>query len=356
MPMPKTTKTYRLRSFDKDLGGLVLDDVPLPDALGETQVIATGTYPAPVAFPSGLVPLSDGAGEVLATGSRVETCKPGDRVVTHLCAEWTHGEIGNQMQQTALGGGKDGVFAQHVVLDQGNLLPIPSHMSYEEASTLPVAALTAYHCLFGFASTLQPGQAILVEGTGGVSLAALQLALAAGARPIVISSSDDKLQRCKQMGVAQSDLINYRTNPMWHDEVRRLTQGKGVDHTIEIGGRDTLVKATLATRPYGSVWVVGYMDDYKTPSSSTSELPDMAKAVLYSQAEVKGVMCGSYQLFQQFLAAHAVAHQRVESGLAKTNWLQPVVDQVFDFNDAKQAFETLRSGSFFGKIVVRVQQ
>lgn len=122
------------------------------------------------------------------------TVQVGQRVVTHLAHNWVHGEIGNTMQATALGGGRDGVLAKHVVLDQYNLLPIPEHMDYREAASLPVAGLTAFHCLFGHeGKTLQPGQAVLIEGTGGVSIAALQLALSAGARPIVISSSDEKL-------------------------------------------------------------------------------------------------------------------------------------------------------------------
>ncbi|KAN0061495.1 hypothetical protein ACQY0O_006342 [Thecaphora frezii] len=372
-PLPTRTTTYRLRSYTKDLSGLVQEETELPATLQPGQVlvrmhavslnardlqIAMGTYPAPVAFPNGLVPVSDGAGEVLAVGEAVETCKVGDRVVTHLCAEWNHGEIGPRMQTTALGGGKDGVLAKVAVLDQFNLLPIPAHLSYDQASTLPIAALTAYHCLFGFTSTLQPGQSVLIEGTGGVSIAALQLALSAGARPIVISSSDEKLRRCAQLGVAEGDLINYRTVPDWHKRIPELSGG-GVHHTIEIGGKETLVKAILSTRPFGNVWVVGYMDDYKTPAPATDSegqaLLDTAKAVLYTQARVQGVMCGSYQLFQQLIEAHVAAQTKVDTGLATRNYLVPVVDKVFDFADAKAAFQQLATGTFFGKVVIRIQ-
>ena len=370
MSYPSIVKTYRLRSFVKDLSGLVLDEatLPKPEELASDEVvvkvhavslnardlqIASGTYPAPHLPPSGLVPVSDAAGEVVAVGSGVTDLRPATRVVTHMCAEWTHGEIGNAMQATALGGGKDGVLAEYVVLKRGNVLAIPDHMSFEQASTLPIAALTAYHCLFGFQQTLQPGQTVLIEGTGGVSLAALQLALVTGARPIVISSSDAKLKRCQELGVAQGDCINYRTIPDWTSAVRDLTNGQGVDHTIEIGGRDTMLKAILATKSYGAVWVVGYMDDYKSSPAEHAPM-DTAKAILYSQAIVRGVMVGPYDLFQQLLNAHANAQARVDTGLATKNVLTPIVDKVFPFEQAKKAFETLASGHFFGKVVIKI--
>ncbi|TQS32746.1 hypothetical protein Golomagni_06931 [Golovinomyces magnicellulatus] len=197
------------------------------------------------------------------------------------------------MQASALGGGRDGVLAKHVVLDQFNLLPIPAHMNYRQAASLPVAGLTAYHCLLGFPKTVQQGQTVLIEGTGGVSIAALQIALAAGARPIVISSSDDKLKLCQNLGVHKDDCINYSNDKNWWQTVRaRTPRGEGVDHTVEIAGGSTLNRALMATKAYGSVWVVvsprpssspvaiatstnsalsrvqGYMDDYKSTKDS----------------------------------------------------------------------------------------
>ncbi|PWZ03064.1 GroES-like protein [Testicularia cyperi] len=377
--IPTTTEAYRLRSFSKDLNGLVLDtsvSLPRPEQLRPKQVlvrihavslnardyqIATATYPAPTSPPAGLIPVSDGAGEILAVGPDVTNVKVGDRVVTHMCAPWTHGEIGNEMQATALGGGVDGVLARHAVLDQGNVLVIPDSMSFREASTLPVAGLTAFHCLFGFSKTVQPGQTVLIEGTGGVSLAALQLTLSAGARPIVISSSDEKLSICQQLGAAPGDCINYSTDKKWWETVKALThRAAGVDHTIEIAGGRTMIKALMCTKAYGSMWVVGYMDDYKSSAEAEAEaddgLPDPAKAVLYSQAHIQGVMCGSYALFQQFLEAHRSAHLRFQQGLASTNILKPYLpeNQIFAFQDAKRAFEVLGSGRFVGKIVIDV--
>lgn len=378
MSMPQTTQAYRLSSFEKNLNGLVLDEnVPLPDAskLAPTQVlveihavslnardyqIATGTYPAPTSPPAGLIPVSDGAGKVLAAGSNVTTVKVDSRVVTHLCAEWKQGKIGNEMQATALGGGNPGVLAKYVVVDQYNLLPIPDHMDFRQAASLPVAGLTSYHSLFGNAGkTVQPGQSVLIEGTGGVSIAALQLALSAGARPIVISSSDEKLKLCQKLGVRAEDCVNYNKDKNWFQTVRALTpRGEGVDHTVEIAGGTTMTRALLATKSYGCVWVVGYMDDYKSASERASDegLPDTAKAVLYSQAQVQGVMCGSYQLFQQYLAAHEIAERNVENKVASFNVLKPLIleEQVFKFEDAKKAFELQGSGRFVGKVIIDV--
>lgn len=374
MSIPSTTQSYKLASFEKSLDGLVLEDVSLPSQLGPTDVlvevhavslnardyqIATGTYPAPTSPPAGLVPVSDAAGKVLAIGSSVHTVSVGDRVVTHLTSDWKHGEIGNEMQRRALGGGIDGVLAKHVVLDQYNLLPIPEHMDYRQAASLPVAGLTAFHCLFGHAGkTLQPGQTLLVEGTGGVSIAALQLALSAGARPIVISSSDEKLKLVQSLGVHPDDCVNYSKDTKWWETVRSKTpRSEGVDHTIEIAGGTTIIKAIVSTKSYGSVWVVGYLDDAKPPSpSEQTGLPDVAKAVLYTQAQVQGVVCGSYKLFQQYLDAHEATEQRVRDGVAKVNVLKPLVldDQVYSFDQAKKAFQIQGSGKFVGKIIIDI--
>ncbi|SNX82445.1 related to alcohol dehydrogenase [Melanopsichium pennsylvanicum] len=380
MSIPKTTQAYRLKTFERSLDGLVLDqNVTLPDTsqLKPTEVlveiravslnardyqIASGTYPAPTSPPVGLIPVSDGAGVVLGVGPNVTTVAIGNRVVTHLCADWVYGDIGNEMQKSALGGGRDGILAKHVVLEQHNLLPIPEHMSFREAASLPVAGLTAFHCLFGHqGKTLQPGQTVLVEGTGGVSIAALQLALNSGARPIVISSSDEKLELAQKLGVAPTDCVNYNKDKIWFQTVKNLTpRGEGVDHTIEIAGGLTMTKAILTTKNYGCVWVVGYMDDYKPPStqhqSADQGLPDVAKAVLYTQAQVQGVVCGSYKLFQQYLSAHEIAEKKVQQNLASSNLLKPLVieEQVYNWQQAKQAFEAQASGKFVGKIIIDV--
>ncbi|KAL1734800.1 chaperonin 10-like protein [Schizophyllum commune] len=351
--MAGTYKTYVLERFEKDLSGLVQTTRTLPESLGETDVlvrvhvvglnardlqIASGTYPAPHLPPTPLVPCSDCAGVVEKVGSKVDRVHPGDRVVSHLSYNWIHGEIGNAMQKTALGGGIDGVLSEYAILHQDGVVHIPDFMSFAQASTLPVAALTSYHCLFGFERTVQPGQAVLIEGTGGCAIAALQLALFAGARPIVISSSDDKLARVQQLGVPAEDCINYKATPDWEKRVLELTDGRGVDHTVEIGGRNTLPKAIACTAPGGCVSVIG-------PNASVAQLDaDIAKLILYTQANVRGVVCGSRLLFEQMIRK------------SSKNILTPVVDRRFAFDEAKEAFKCLESGKFFGKVAIDVIQ
>ncbi|KAL1665099.1 chaperonin 10-like protein [Schizophyllum commune] len=367
--MAGTYKTYVLEGFEKDLSGLVQTRRTLPESLGETDVlvrvhvvglnardlqIASGTYPAPHLPPTPLVPCSDCAGVVEKVGAKVDRVRPGDRIVSHLSYNWIHGEIGNAMQKTALGGGIDGVLSEYAILHQDGVVRIPDFMSLAEASTLPVAALTSYHCLFGFERTVQPGQAVLIEGTGGCAIAALQLALFAGARPIVISSSDDKLARVQQLGVPAEDCINYKANPDWEKRVLELTDGRGVDHTVEIGGRNTLPKAIACTAPGGCVSVIGYLDDYKPNASDAQPDVDIAKLILYTQANVRGVVCGPRLLFEQMIRAHEQAYLR--AGKSAKNILTPVVDRRFAFDKAKEAFKCLESGKFFGKVAIEVIQ
>ncbi|KAL1746540.1 chaperonin 10-like protein [Schizophyllum fasciatum] len=352
MTETETYKTYVLENFTKELSGLVQKTRTLPQILGDTDLlvrvhavglnardfqIASGTYPAPHLPPTGLVPCSDCAGIVEKVGAKVDRVRPGDRIVSHLSYNWVHGEIGNAMQKTALGGGIDGVLSQYAILHQDGVVHIPDFMSFVEASTLPVAALTSYHCLFGLDKTVQPGQVVLVEGTGGCAIAALQLALFAGARPIVISSSDEKLLRVqKHFGVPAEDCINYKINKDWEKRVLELTAGRGVDHTVEIGGRNTLPKAVACTAPGGCVSVIGATSSDDKPDA------DIAKLILYSQAIVRGVVCGSRLLFEQMIRKSA------------TNVLTPIVDRQFAFDDAKEAFKCLESGKFFGKIAINV--
>ncbi|TRM70228.1 chaperonin 10-like protein [Schizophyllum amplum] len=349
--MAGTYKSYSLEDFGKDLSGLVQTRRTLPDRLAEHDVlvrvhavslnardlqIASGVYPAPHLPPKGIIPCSDCAGVVEKVGDKVDRVRPGDRIVSHLSYNWVYGEIGNAMQKTALGGGIDGVLAQYAVLNEDGVVHIPDFLPFAEASTLPVAALTSYHCLFGFERTVQPGQAVLIEGTGGCSIAALQLSLFAGARPIVISSSDDKLLRVQQLGVPADDCINYKTIEDWESRVRELTGGRGVDHTIEIGGRSTLPRAVSCTAPGGCVWVIGPVSENEQSNA------DLAKLILYSQAVVRGVVCGSRLLFEQMIRNNV------------KNVLTPIVDRRFAFDDAKAAFQCLESGKFFGKIVIDV--
>ena len=206
--------------------------------------VATGRYMMS-ALPPNLVPLSDGAGEVIEVGDGVMRVKAGDRVAGIFMQSWLGGEMEPADGQTALGGAINGVLAEYVVFDEAGLVHIPPHLSFEQAATLPCAAVTAWNALYGL-QKLQPGQSVLILGTGGVSVFALQFAHAAGARVIATSSSDAKLERARALGA--SDGINYKTHPDWQDEVKRLTGGRGVDHVVEVGGPGTLARS-LAPSP-----------------------------------------------------------------------------------------------------------
>ncbi|PWN51664.1 NAD(P)-binding protein [Violaceomyces palustris] len=353
---PRETETYRLEDIPSES---VVIKVYAASLNARDHQIATGSYPAPVSAKTGLIPLSDASGVVVGVGREVKRFQPGDRVVSHLNQDWKFGEmLAEEMQLKALGGGqKDGVLSKYSLLHQDNLIKIPDHLSFEQASTLTVANLTAFHCLFGHERSLQPGQTVLIQGTGGVSTSALQYSLSLGARPIVISSSGEKLERCQALGVEERDCINYTEVKDWQARVMELTEGRGVDHTIEIGGRNTLIKSLSCTSNQGCVWVVGYMDDFSSsspPSSTQMQGLDIPKAILYTQATVRGVMCGSLRLFEQLLRSHSNEEKRFKRGLTNSNLLQPIVGKVFPFHQAKEAFECLGKGEFFGKVVIKV--
>jgi NADPH:quinone reductase-like Zn-dependent oxidoreductase len=179
--------------------------------------------------------LSDGAGEISAIGSDAKAWRVGDRVATSFFASWVDGPQTPERAATALGGAVDGVLAEAIVLPECGIVRTPDHMSDVEAATLPCAALTAWHALFEGADPLRPGQTVLLEGTGGVSIFGLQLAKLAGARVIITSSRDEKLVRARALGA--DHVINYKTEPEWQDRAREITGGRGVDHVLEVGAR-----------------------------------------------------------------------------------------------------------------------
>jgi NADPH:quinone reductase-like Zn-dependent oxidoreductase len=211
--------------------------------------VATGKY-LMSALPNDLVPLSDGAGEVVEIGLGVTRVKPGDRVAGIFMQGWLGGDMEPSFGATALGGAIDGVLAEYKVFDETGLVHLPPHLSYAEGASLPCAAVTAWNALYGL-KPLQPGQTVLVLGTGGVSMFALQFARAAGARVIATSSSDEKLAKAKALGA--SDGINYRAHEDWQKQVRALTDGRGVDHVVEVGGPGTLQRSIATVRLGGVV-------------------------------------------------------------------------------------------------------
>jgi NADPH:quinone reductase-like Zn-dependent oxidoreductase len=291
-------------------------------------LVARGSYGAG-ALPPDLVPLSDGAGEVVEIGPGVTRVAPGDRVAGIFMQSWLGGEQGPEDGQSALGGAIDGVLAEYVVFDAQGLVAIPPHLSFEQAATLPCAAVTAWNALYGL-HPLQPGQTVLILGTGGVSIFALQFAHAAGARVIATSSSDEKLARAKAMGA--SDGINYRTHPEWQEAVRALTGGRGVDHVVEVGGAGTLGRSLGAVRRGGVVSLIGVL--------TQGELDPMR--IFRSGAIVRPVYVGSRQMFEAM------------NRLIALHRLEPVIDRVFAVDEAKQAYRHLQAAGHVGKVVIRI--
>lgn len=290
--------------------------------------VATGKYMMSK-LPPDLVPLSDGAGEVIEVGAGVDRVKPGDRVAGIFMQGWLGGEHEPWHGATALGGAIDGVLAEYVVFDQQGLVHIPAHLSYRQAATLPCAAVTAWHGLTEL-KPVGPGQNVLVLGTGGVSMFGLQLARAAGARVIVTSSSDEKLERAKALGA--SDSINYKATEDWHKAVRALTGGRGVDHVLEVGGPGTLQRSIGAARMGGVVSLIGVL--------SRGQVDPLA--ILAGGVIVQGLFVGSRQMFEAM--NRAITFHRIE----------PVIDRVFPFEEARDAYRYMKSALHMGKIVIEI--
>jgi NADPH:quinone reductase-like Zn-dependent oxidoreductase len=276
-----------------------------------------------------LIPLSDGAGEIAAVGAGVSRVKAGDRVVGCFAPAWLEGPITQEKVDSALGGFVDGVLAESVVMNAECVLPIPTHLSYAEAAALPCAALTAWHALF-VADHVQPGATVVVQGTGGVSLFALQFARMAGARVIVTSSSDQKLARAKELGASAG--INYKTTPDWDKEVRKLTGGRGADHVVEVGGAGTFNRSLNSVRIGGMVTMIGVLAGASAEVKTT--------LILFRAVRVQGIFVGSRTMFEDMnraISAHG---------------LHPVLDRTFPFAEAPAALRHLESGAHFGKVVV----
>jgi NADPH:quinone reductase-like Zn-dependent oxidoreductase len=331
-------KAYEIRKFGLD--ELKLAERPEPQAgFGQVVVkvravslnfrdlmVVKGQYNPKLKVP--MVPCSDAAGEVIAIGEGVTRVKTGDRVCGIFMQGWLAGEVNEAVARTAMGGAIDGVLAESVVLNQEGLVPIPEHLSFEEAATLPCAAVTAWHALIT-RGQIKPGDTVLTLGTGGVSTFALQFAVAAGARVIATSSSDEKLARTKSMGAWEA--INYKTTPDWEERVRKLT-GAGADHVVEVGGAGTLMKSLRAVRMGGTVSVIGALSG---GGNEVSPVPVLMKTI-----RMQGIYVGSREIFEAMNRAIA-AHR-----------IRPVIDRVFPFDEAREAMHYMESGSHYGKIVI----
>jgi NADPH:quinone reductase-like Zn-dependent oxidoreductase len=288
-----------------------------------------GTYRVPIR--DNVIPLSDGAGEVVGIGSGVTKVKVGDRVAGNFFQRWVGGESSHDAHASALGGGIDGMLADYAVLEEDGVVLIPSHLSLEEGATLPCAGVTAWHAMVEHAG-LKAGDTVLLQGTGGVSIFGLQFARVMGIRAVITSSSDEKLARAKALGAAFG--INYKTTPEWQKAALDFTGGRGVDHVIEVGGAATLAKSFAAIRVGGKVSMIGGLSGGAT---------ELNPGLIFSRrANVQGISVGSTQMFEAMNRAIAA------------NAIKPVIDKIFPFSDTPEAYRHMASGSHFGKIVINV--
>ena len=325
-----------------DVEGLALLDWPRPEpAPGEVLVavravslnyrdLAALRQERPGNLPPPLIPCSDGAGEVVAVGACVTRFQTGDRVVGVFFRDWIDGPFSLEYHKAVGGGSIHGTLCEFMALPEHALLPVPGHLSWEEAATLPCAAVTAWTALFA-RSSLQAGETVLTLGTGGVSIFALQLARAAGARVIVTSSSDEKLSRARELGAWAT--VNYRTTPDWEREVWALTEKRGVEHVVEVGGSGTLDKSIACVAAGGHIALIGVLTGVGPPAGGL--FPLMAR-----NARLDGIYVGSradFAALNAFLTAHG---------------LHPVIDRVFTFAEAREAFGYLASGRHLGKVVI----
>lgn len=276
-----------------------------------------------------VVPVSDGAGEVLAVGAGVTEFAPGDRVCGCFFPRWPDGDRTAAYTRDALGGTVDGVLAEQVVLPADGLVHAPAHLSFEEASTLPCAALTAWNGLYEV-GRLRPGSTALFLGTGGVSVFGLQLAHLGGVRTIVTSSSDAKLERARALGA--DEVINYRTREDWDQAVLDLTDGRGVDLVLEVGGAGTYAKSMAATRIDGHVILIGGL----APDAGAAPAP-LPGRVIATRINV-----GNRVMFERM-------NRAIEQGR-----LQPVIDRSFPFEAAQDAYRHLQSQQHLGKVVITI--
>jgi len=336
-----------MKSYHVNLGagldGLVMKehDIPVPGPREvlvrvracslnnrELLILIRGYYPLPIQ--PDVVAVSDGAGSVMAVGEEVTRVKVGDRVAGVVFPHWIDGPF-EADSAAQLGGSLDGMLTEYALLPEEGVVHIPDHLSFEEAATLPCAAVTAWNALTG-GRTLQAGDTVLTLGSGGVSLFALQFAKLFGARVIATTSSEEKAERLKALGVDY--VVNYRTTPDWHVAVRELTGGRGVDQVVEVGGPSTIVQSIRSTRLSGEIALIGSV------ARDTSGDSGIHSAVFMGVVTLRGIAIGSRAQFLAMNRAIAV------------NGLKPVIDRVFPFEDAKAAYRYYEEVHPFGKVII----
>jgi NADPH:quinone reductase-like Zn-dependent oxidoreductase len=337
-------RAYQLPKGGAGIDALAIVDRPMPKPLYRQVLvkvaacslnyrdlgIARGTYRMPVR--ENLIPLSDGAGEVVEVGPGVTRVKAGDNVAGSFFQRWSAGEMNaHELAVSSLGGSLDGVLAEYVVLEEDGVVKIPQHLTVEEGATLPCAGVTAWSAIVHHAKLIA-GHTVLLQGTGGVSIFGLLLARAMGITAIITSSSDEKLSRARALGAACG--INYKTTPEWDKAARDFTDGRGVDHVLEVGGVATLTRSFNAIRVGGKISIIGSV------SGGATELnPGL---IFSKRANVQGIYVGSTGMFEAMNAAIAA------------NKIKPAIDRVFGFDEVKAAFNHMAAGAHFGKIVIRV--
>jgi NADPH:quinone reductase-like Zn-dependent oxidoreductase len=333
-------KGFEVQEFGIDKLALVDRETPRPGA-GEVLVrltaaslnyrdymVVQGAYNPKLKRP--MVPLSDGTGVVEEVGSGVTRFKKGDRVAACFMQKWIDGPVNREKAVSALGGAIDGVLREFAVFSEQGLVSVPDVLANEEAAGLPCAAVTAWHALFED-TPRAPGDTVLLQGTGGVSIFALQFAKAAGLCTILISSSDEKLARAKKLGADET--INYKSNPKWEEKVRELTNGEGVDHVIEVGGSDTMPRSLRAVRMAGVISVIGALTG---GDPTVSPVP-----ILMNSIRVLGVYVGSRAMFERMNRA------------IELRAIKPIIDKVFNWTEIREALHYMESQQHFGKICLR---
>ena len=335
-------KAYEIEEFGIDNLKLVEHEKPAP-AAGEVLVrlraaslnyrdlmVVSGTYNPRMKVPA--VPFSDGAGEIVSVGEGVTKWKAGDRVMPIFAQRWFDGDSSEEKRRTSLGAGSqwNGVLREFAAFSEESVVAVPEHLSFEEASTLPCAALTAWHALVE-SGRIKPGDSVVTLGTGGVSIFALQFAKMAGARVISTTGSEEKRERLSELGADET--VNYREREDWDTAVLEVAGKKGVDHAVEVGGAGTLPRSLNAVRIGGHVAMIGAL----TGAAGFNPTTVFMKAV-----RLQGIFVGSRRMFEEMNKAISV------------NKLEPVIDRVFEFDQVKDALRHMEGGSHFGKIVVKI--
>ena len=335
-------KAWRIEN-DDGIDALALTDIAIGDpGPGEVRVRVMAssinrrdfnTVRAPGArnTPLPRIPNSDAAGEVVAVGAGVREFKPGDRVASCFFKRWQAGRMTGAIMASALGGAEEGMLSEETILPETGLVPLPDHLSWTEGATLTCAGVTAWNAMVE-QGRLVAGETVLVMGTGGVSIFALQFAKAMGARVIVTSKSDEKLERARGMGADET--INYMRTPDWEKEVLDLTGGRGVDQVVEVGGAGTLQKSIDSVAFGGHIGLIGVLTQ-----GQVNPLPVLGKSI-----RLTGIYVGSREMFRRMNAA------------ISANGIVPVVDRTFSFAEARAAYTAMGQDGHFGKIVINLEK